>query len=317
MADFDNQISRSDVAALLPEETATEIISGVETRSAALNMMRRTRMTTEQQKLPVLSVLPEAHFVAAGGGLKKTTKMAWANKYLVAEELAVIVPIPEAYLDDASFDVWGEVRPKIEEAIGIALDAAVFFGINKPSSWGASILAGAVAAGNEIVRGAVGGQDLAGDVSDLMSIVENDGFDVNGFAARRNIRGALRNLRDDNNNPIFSPSLAGKPGGILWGEMLNYVSNRAWVNGSADLFTGDWEQAIIATRQDFTYKILTEATIFDEDGNVVFNFAQQDMVGMRIVARFAYQVANSINGEAGDVLADQFPFGVLRPVGFV
>lgn len=312
---YNNSITGSDVTDLIPDEVASDIISGVEIKSAAMQLMRKARMSRAQQRMPVLSALPTAYFVGAGGGLKKTTKLAWSNKMLVAEEIAVIVPIPEAYLDDAEFDIWAEAKPKIVEAFAIAIDGAVLFNIGKPDTWGTAIVDHAAAAGNSIVRGAVAGQDVAGDVSDTMALVENDGFDVNGHAARRSMRSAFRNLRDDNGQPIFAPGIPSKEPATLWGEQLNYVSNAAWDADNASLLTGDWNNAILATRQDITYKTLDQASIHDEDGNLIYNFAQQDMVGLRCVGRFAYQVANPINREGE--LSEQSPFAVLRPAGWV
>ncbi len=158
---FTDSITNDDVGALIPEEVAGSILQNVEVKSAAMQLMRKARMTRAQQRLPVLSALPTAYFVASGGGLKQTSKAAWANKYLVAEEIAVIIPIPEAYLDDAEFDVWGEIKPKIAEAFAVAIDGAVLFGTNKPDTWGLDVYAHAIAAGNAVVRGAVGGRRFA------------------------------------------------------------------------------------------------------------------------------------------------------------
>lgn len=77
-------------------------------------------MTSRTQSLNVLDALPTAYFVngeaesaegADSGVYKQTTSMAWDKKKIYAEEVAVIVPIPEAVLDDADYDIWGEVRP--------------------------------------------------------------------------------------------------------------------------------------------------------------------------------------------------------------
>ncbi|MEI3184207.1 MAG: phage major capsid protein [Lachnospiraceae bacterium] len=64
--------------------------------------------------------------------MKQTTRQAWDNVYLTAGELAVIVPIPESVLDDAEIDIMGEITPRVNEAIGQKVDAAIIFGDNRP-----------------------------------------------------------------------------------------------------------------------------------------------------------------------------------------
>lgn len=311
---YEDVTSDADVAALISDDVATEIITGVEETSAVMKLMRNTRMSKGQQRMPVLSALPQVGFVAGGGGLKPITKLAWQNKFLVAEELAAIVVVPDAYIDDSDFPIWEQVRPKLVEGIAMAVDAAVLFGIDKPDTWGKSVYQHAVDAGNQLTRGSVAGQDVAGDASDIMSLVETDGFDVNGFAARRSFRGSLRNLRDDNGQPIFQPNMQDKTKGMLWGEDLNYVAGDGWNSAVADLLTGDWQQGVIAIRQDITFKKLTESALFDNEGNLIVNLAQQDMTGLRVVIRLAYQIANSVNREG--TITNQSPFAVLHPIGF-
>jgi len=260
--------------------------------------------------MPVLSALPIAYFVNGDTGLKQTTEVAWGNKFLNAEEIACIVPIPEAVLEDASFDVWGEIRPKLEEAVGRTLDAAIFFGTNKPSSWPTDIAASAVSAGNVIARGtanaAAGG--IATDISDTMATVEADGFDVNGFVTSRSYRRFLRNARDTTGQKLLDIAL-----NTIEGEQVVYALNGLWPTGAsaAELFTGDWMQFVLAVRRDMTYKLLDQAVIQDNTGAIVYNLAQQDMVAMRLTFRAAWQVANPISYD-NQVEANRYPVGVLR-----
>ena len=308
---YDSLIDRSDVGALIPEDVSRSIIQGLPASSVALTSFRRATMSRAQQRLPVLSVLPVAYWVDGDTGLKQTTEQHWANKYLDARELAVIVPIPQAVLDDVDFDIWGEVRPRLVEAFGVKIDAAAIFGTDKPAGWPDSIVEAAVAAGNVVEVGDSGG-DIAADVNLVMGKVEEDGFDVSGFWARRAMKAAFRGLRDDTGQPIFQPSLTAGTPGTLYGESILYPTNGAWDATQADLIAGDTSAAILAVRQDISYKILTEAVISDATGKVILNLAQQDAVAMRAVMRVAFAVANPISLQA-PTEATRFPFAVLAP----
>ncbi|MCA1570314.1 MAG: phage major capsid protein [Chloroflexi bacterium] len=308
---YNNLISRTDAAALIPEDVAATITRGVTQQSAALTLFRNVPMSTAQQRMPVISALPTAYFVNGDTGLKQTTEVNWANKYLNVEELAAIVPIPEAVLDDASFDAWGAIEPLLEEAIGRALDAAIFFGVNKPASWPTDIVAAAVAAGNVVARGAntTGAQGgIAADISDLFATVEADGFDVNGAVANRAYRGRLRDVRDANGVLLTEVSATS-----LYGVAPSYPMRGLWPTGlsAAELIAGDFTEGILGVRQDFTYKVLDQAVIQDAGGVIQFNLAQQDMVALRVVARYAFQVANIINYDQATE-ANRYPFAVLR-----
>ena len=107
-------ISRTDADALIPVEYSREIIQNIPQRSRLLPLMRRLpNMSSKQYKIPVLSALPVAQFVNGEpngttntAGQKTTTQAEWEGLTLTAEELAVIVPIPESVLDDADYDIW-------------------------------------------------------------------------------------------------------------------------------------------------------------------------------------------------------------------
>lgn len=307
---YNNIISRTDAAALIPEDVSQVMLGNLAAESAALSLSQRIPVAQSQTRLPVLAALPTAYFVTGDTGMKQTTEVNWANKYLNIEELAAIVPIPEAVLDDAAFDVWGSVRPMLEGAIARALDAAILFGVNKPASWPADITAAAVAAGNVYARGtnaaAAGG--IAEDFNQLFGLVEADGYTVNGVASRTSYRARLRGARGTDGQP-----LADLTGNTILGENIRFVAPGLWPTGlsAAEAIAGDWTQSVMGVRQDFTYKLLDQAVLTDAAGVIQYNLAQQDMVALRVVFRVGWQVANTINYENATE-GTRFPFAVLR-----
>lgn len=312
MATYNSLTDRTDAGALIPEDVAREILSALPAASVALTSFRQVRMSRAQQRLPVLSVLPVAYWVSGDTGLKQTSEINWANKYLDAQELAVLIPVPEAVLDDVDFDIWGEVRPRLAEAFGEKIDAAALFGTDAPSIWPDSIVEGAVAAGNDMTEGDSAG-DLSVDISELMGLVEEDGFDVSAFWARRRLRSRLRSLRDDNGQPLFNQSLQAGTPSILYGEPITFVRNGSWDNSEL-LIAGDANAAILGLRTDISYRIFTEGVVSDADGKVLLNLMQQDAVVMRATMRVAFQVANPITRD-NQVEASRYPFAVLHAAG--
>lgn len=309
-----NVITRSNADALIPLEIANEIIKEVPSASKLLPLMRRLpNMTAKQRVLPVQSALPNAYFLNGDMDLKQTSKAEWEKLMLTAEELAVIVPIPEAVLDDSSFDIWGEIRPQIVEALGIAIDQAILFGTNKPASWPTSIYDGAVAKNNTVAVGT--GVDVASDIigkNGLIALVENDGYVVNGFIADGSFAPELRDLRDKNNRPIYIPALNSEYRDTIVGREIVYDNSGMFDYTKALMVAGDFRKAVYAIRQDVTYKVLDQAVIQDANGNIVFNLAQQDMIALRVVMRLGVQIANPVTRRAG---TNGYPFAVLTPAG--
>lgn len=307
---YNNIISRTDMAALVPEEVSQLMLTNLSAAgagSAALRLGTQIPVARNQTRFPVLSALPVAYWVNGDTGLKQTTEAAWANKYMNIEELACIVPIPEAVLDDSDFDVWASVRPLMEEAISRALDAAVFFGVSAPASFPTNITAAAIAATNTVNRGtnaaAAGG--IYGDYSDLLGKLEAEGIIPDAAVGNTTLKARERNIRDTTGQAIARP--ADMPD-------IDFALMGMWPSGSgsAELIVGAFKRALITgVRKDFTYKLLTEGVITDDSGGIVYNLPQQDMVALRLVFRAGWAVANPINYQQ-PVEASRYPFGVLR-----
>jgi len=152
-------ITRDNAEALIPEDASQEIFKSTTEGSAVLRLARRLpNMTAAQRRIPVMSALPIAYFVDGEPGdvddeentqgFKKRTNAEWKNKYLNAEEIAAIIPIPISVVEDADYDIWGELRPYIAQAFGTVIDGAIIHGTNAPATWPEDIVTDAVTAGN-------------------------------------------------------------------------------------------------------------------------------------------------------------------------
>ena len=310
--DTDAQIiDRTGAEALIPEENAREIIQGAVAQSAALSMGRRlANMTTKQTKLPVLDALPIAYFVDGDTEQKKTTKQQWDKKILYAEEVAVIVPIPEAVLDDADYDIWGEVRPRIQEAFGKVIDQAIFFSTGKPTNWRAGLVPSATAAGATVALGTNDLYDVIMGEGGVIAKVEESGFFVSGHLADISMRAKLRGLKDKQDRPLFLASMQQAGNYTLDGSAMTFPRNGAWDPSAALMVSGDFSQLVYSIRQDITFKLFTEGVVQNTDGTIAYNLMQNDMVALRAVMRLGWEIPNPINALKTNK-NQRFPFAVL------
>lgn len=296
-------IDKTNVEALIDTQVANEIFEGVVKESKALSMFRRLpNMTSDKTKLRVLDSLPIAYFVdeSTNNGRKNLTKMAWDKKYINAAELAVIVPIKENVLNDTSIDIWSEVKPRIVEAFGKKIDNAIFNGTDKPADWRAGLIPSIVTAGAEVTEG----DNLYSDINDVMTKVEESGYNVTGLLGGVGLKGKFRMLTDTTGQPIKGTEIDSLPKAFL--------DNGAWDKTKSILIAGDFSQAVYAIRQDVTYKVLTEAVIQDpSSGDILYNLAQDDMVALRVVMRLGWEIPNPVN--ALNETSTRFPFANLKP----
>lgn len=309
-------IDRSGADALIPVEESKEIIQGAIAASAVLTRGRKLpNMSSKKSKMPVLDMLPIAYFVNGDTGTKKITKMKWKNKYIIAEEIAVIVPIPEAVLDDAEYDIWGEVKPRLMEAFGGKIDGAILFGEEKPSTWRDDIVTTATAAGSVVTLGSVGTHhDLYDDImtdGGVISKIESSGYMPNGYIADITMRAKLRGLRDTQGQPLFKHDIQGGTNYALDGNPVYFPVNGAYDKTQALMIAGDFSQLVYSIRQDITYKIFTEGVVQDpSSGEIIYNLMQNDMAALRAVMRLGWEIPNPINALAKDE-ATRCPFSLL------
>lgn len=332
MTDYSNYISRTDASTyLLPDEQSKEIIESLPTQSFCLQKMKRLPpINAATYKIPMMNAFPTAYFVsevAAGRGAtntKKTTNMSWSGVTMYIEEIAVIVPVPESVIADMAsqnFDLWGMVKPRLVEAAGKLIDQAILYdssGDIAPVNWPDGIVTQCATKSNTIdVSSQIGSGLTFADMYDgllsdngLFSLVEQDGYLVNGALAAISMKGKLRGLRSSEGIPIFTTDMKQANRYLLDGAPLDFPNNGAFDPTKSLLVAGDWSQAVYGVRQDITWKIATEASIHDSSGTLVYNLFQDDMVALRMTMRMGWVLPNPINQINSST---QFPFAALVP----
>jgi len=330
--------TEQDAWPLMQEEIAQQVIDGVTEQSATLRLFQQLpNLSTRTRRLPVLNAKGMGYFTAdttddsltgdtdvqfdddtqdeSGPpetefpGRKKTHQFEWKNVYINAEPIAIIVPVPEDVVADLNYNIWDQVRPHIVEAFGEKIDEAVIWGQGRPNTWPSGIVPTAVARGYTVTRGTH--TDLADDISELMGLLEEDGRRPTSHMADPSLRKDFRGLRDSQDRPLYHPSVREGDMDMLWGLPLSWVWNDSFQVATSKLITGDTNKAVYAIRQDMEFKVLDQAVITDDNDEIVFNLAQQDMVALRVVMRLGWAVPNPIHTRARD-RSQSYPFAVLE-----
>lgn len=336
-----------DAWPLIPEETAKEIQEGVVEGSAALSQFYRLpNMSSRTYRMPVLASLGAAEFVgdttsdnltlgtdqqiddarmlALKGtpygtgdpglvpeegtpGRKTTVQLAWENVYIVAAPLAILIPVPDDVLDDSEYDMWAAIRPRIIEAFNARIDGASIWGQRRPTVWPSGIVPTAISRGQVVTAGT--GADLGIDVSNLMDVLESQGYDPTGFLGAPGVKALLRNVRDPLGQPIFQANLAQKAPDTIYGLPVDYIKNGSFNTNVSRLICGAMTEAKYSIRNDMQWKLFTEGVITDDNGKVILNLMQQDMKVMRVVMRLGWAVPNPIHALRPD--RGGYPFSVL------
>lgn len=309
----DDMIDRSGADALIPEQTSREIIQGVTEGSTVLSVGRRLpNMASNRTVMPVLDMLPVAYFVNGDTGTKQTTKMMWDKKRIYAEEIAVIVPIPEAVLDDADYDIWGEVKPRLIEAFGKVVDGAILFDVDKPSNWRNGVVTTATAAGATVATSGDMYKDIMG-TGGVIAKIEKSGYMPTGHIADISMRAELRELVDGNGRPLFKSDIQGSTQYSLDGNSMMFPRNGAFDATKARMISGDFAQLVYAMRQDITFKMFDQGIVQDPaTGEILYNLMQNDMVALRAVMRLGWEIPNPINSLEKDK-TKRCPFSVYLP----
>lgn len=250
-----------------------------------MKLAKTIRMPTGMEKIPVVSVAPQAGFVSpAYGGLKPIGQVEWSTQSIVPEEIAVTLSIPNAFLDDAGFPVWENVRPLVASAIAKTFDAAVLSGTNAPASYPAGGLV-APAWATAVAAGATASAALGA----AFSTEEGKGLDVDGILGGPALNSLMRTLG-------IGFEQAQTPPTSIWG--VPFSTTPTWAIGGTAPYklalVGGWEYVIVGIREDLQIDLSTEGVLTDGAGKVLVNAFQQDSTLMRAYMRVGVAVGKPV-----------------------
>ena len=303
---FNLKVNERDARPLVPEQEIVDgIMSGIRQGSSILPLMTKLPdATSDTAVITALDALPIAYFVDEGvsNGRKQTTSAAWKNIKLHMAEIAVIVPIKQNLLNDAKYDIFGQMRPLLIEQAYKLVDEAIILGKNRPALWREGLIPSIINAGKNVAPST---NNTYTQISDAMTEVETSGYDVTGILGGVALKGEFRKgLLDNTGQPLANSEVTELP--------RVYARNGAWDNTLAKFIVGDFSQAVYSIRQDITFDVFDTGIINDTQGNIIYNLMQDDMVALRMVFRMTWGVPNPINALDSDE-ATRFPFALVEP----
>jgi HK97 family phage major capsid protein len=286
-------------SSLIPLEYARQILQEATDQSVSLRLGAVQRMTSKQQQIPVLSALPQAQFLGAQPDIaarKPETNIQWTHETITAEEAAATVAVPREWVDDSAFNLWGEIRPRLAEAIAKCVDNAIISGVGAPTGWP---VGGIIAMGNPPIQAEASPDqpDLVQAISLAMTRIEDTGLEVTGFAGRSSVRGHFRSLRATTGEwLVWAPTEPGAPGSI-YGSPLVYSKIGFTPATAADLIVGAWDHMVIGLREDIRFDLSDHGVLTTGTGAarvVSVSAFEQDMVLMRVYIRLGYAVGRPV-----------------------
>jgi len=316
-----NRTGTSRTAREIPETVSAGILADAVEASAVLQLGNTFTMTAYQHRIRVLKAFADAFWLSGAtqavkdSARKTETDLSWDNVYITPDELAVLVRIDDAWMDDSDI-AWSEIRKEVSRAFAKKIDQAIIFGDGSPpagfSGPVGGLVGGANAAGNATIVGTTISNTVNDIVLDLATVAEDlavDGYDTNGFVARKGFAWRLKKLRATTGEAVYAPMSEAGPA-TVFGQPFYEVGNGAWDDTEALALAGEWDKLVIGIKQNITFDLFDQAVLTDGAGNVTYSAVEQDGKVLRAVMRLGYAVPNPIK-----VLGGTFPFGILKPVG--
>ncbi len=273
----------------LPREVSGDIFAKAKDESIMLSLGREIPVSVNENVIWADDTYPEAGQVggttlASREGAEKPIQgiQFGTPKVFSPIKLAVIVTVSEEFARANVDKLYSNLAPKLAGAVGRAADLAAFH--NKDAITGLDLVG---TANNSFVNAttnrveldlsATADPDAVDQILAGVDLVEDDedgNYEVNGFAARANLRTKFATLRDANGNPVFTGTYPDSGASIdlrarmssLFGLPVAYGRTVRGKLGAYDgsdvlMFGGDWSQLAWGFADDIRIKVTDQATV--------------------------------------------------------
>ncbi len=313
---------------LVPCEHSNKIFKMATQQSAALRFFKHVPILTQNKSFPVMTALPKSYWLTQTGTpeddtrLIQTSDVSWANIDMNVADIAVIIPFPRRLMSDiqaGGINLTEEIIPAIAQSIAMAIDKAIFFGIEKPIVWPAHVAAGAMSAGNvTVIDTAAANGGLRTDIMNVLKMSRRDGFQLNGAIARPGFEYDLMSETDTLGRPLFIPEelQSGEAlEGRLFGREISFGVDGVFPPQNPDasdieMIMFDRTKHLVGVREELHISVHKDGVIQDLAGNIMLNLMQADSIAIKAVARIGFCTANPVT-VAQPLEADRYPASIL------
>lgn len=268
----------------VPPELSTELLGLIYDNGCVEGFARHYPMKRETLVIRQLTAGVEGYWVGAMCVKEKDAPELGAVE-LVARKMAVIVPFEDQLLEDMDINMVAEVKKDVTKKFIEKIDKT-FLGYEPTSPFDDS-LSGNVPAGHAIVMGAdADNVDLAGDISAAISQIEIDGMDPNGMITHKGVKHMLRNLRDLNNNLIYTTDLGActpRERYCVFGVPICFTNQAGAQSSPAgyEILVADFEYVLVGDRSGITVAMSNSATLTSGSADNINTF-EQDMTAKMV-----------------------------------
>ncbi|MEO9340475.1 phage major capsid protein [Mesorhizobium sp. SB112] len=252
---------------LAPETFGNEILKTLAEYSPIRNYAKVVQIAGPEIKYPKRLTGTNADWVAEIANRPESAP-TYGQVTLTPYELATFVEVSKQLLEDAAYDVEGEIRDAVAEDFG-AKEGAAFVsgnGVGKPNGILNATGIAEVVSGHASTLGSAPGDLLIDLMAKLPTAYANNG----AWLMNRLTLAAVRKLKDAQGAYLWQPGIqAGQPSTLLGRPVIEAVDMDSVAAGKFPIVFGDWSGYRIVDRVGLS--ILTDPFTRAKNGITVFH----------------------------------------------